>query len=326
MKRISGLAFAALLLNAACHSPQTDGGNIPITLSTAGVPVFNADSAYQSVATLVGFGPRIPGTPVQLKAAGWLITRMKVYADTVYVQHTTVTAWNKKQLPCFNIIGSFNPSAKERILLLTHWDTRPYSDNDPIKANRTKPFDGADDGGSGTAVLLEVARQLHLKRPDIGIDILLVDDEDYGNDQVAHSFCLGTQYWATHPQVPGYTADYGILLDMVGARNAHFLMEGQSRRYASAPMNMFWNTGNQLGYSDYFRYGRTRVSIEDDHQYVNQLIHIPTFDVINLHRDPDNPFAAHWHTQQDNLSIIDTSTLKAVGQTLLQVVYTHPAY
>lgn len=314
-----GLFVLAL---ASCH-PQNneEGGN---AASNQNVPAFNADSAYGYVATQVGFGPRIPNTQAHQACGDWLIARLRSFADTVYVQQTTVKGWDGSSLGCTNIITSFNPSAGTRVLVLAHWDTRPFSDEDSTAKHLH--FDGADDGGSGVAVILEAARQMKLQHPTIGVDLLLVDVEDYGKDGVDSSYCLGTQYWALHPHIPGYTANYGICLDMVGGKNAQFFMENISKQYAPAPMQMFWNTASQLGYSGYFSFAATQDGIEDDHQFVNNMIHIPTFDVIDLRDNPQNPFPPFWHTQKDNLSIIDKGTLKAVGQTLLQVLYTNPAY
>ena len=323
-----GIVLGMLSLQACHphHSGSTSASRTPLINPAIPVPAFQADSAYAYVARQVAFGPRIPGTAAHEACGAWLVSLLKNWADTVYVQRTTLTTWNHRQVPCENIIASFNPAARERLLVLAHWDTRPWADEDPNPTNRKKTFEGADDGASGVGVLLETARQLHLRKPDIGIDLLFTDVEDYGNDSVAHSFCLGTQYWAQHPHVAGYTADYGILLDMVGGRNAHFYREGQSQQFAGPQQDLFWNLANALGYSDYFRYDQIHVTIEDDHQYVSQMAHIPCFDVIQLRDNPKNPFPPYWHTLADNMDNIDAHTLKAVGQTLLQVIYTHPAY
>jgi glutaminyl-peptide cyclotransferase len=315
---MAGLA----LLICACQqtaknnedSSKEDSGATGIT-----APAFNADSAYAYTQKQVGFGPRIPNTPAQKQCADWLIQTLRASADTVYVQETSVTAPGKKIVPCINIIGVFNPAAAQRVLLLSHWDTRPFADKDAF--DKTKKFDGADDGGSGTAVLLELARQLKAQRPDIGVDILLTDVEDSGNDEEDDSYCLGTQYWAQHPHKPGYKANYGILLDMVGGRGAQFYMEALSQQYAYAPMSAFWNTANRLGYSDYFHYEQG-MGVTDDHVYVNKLANIPTFDIIAT--QANHTFAPHHHTQNDNMSVIDVRTLKAVGQTLMQVIYVQP--
>lgn len=284
------------------------------------VPAFNADSAYAYTEKQVSFGPRIPNTPAQTKCAEWMIGKLRSWADTVYVQRTTVTGPKKVQLPCINVIASFNPQAKQRVLLLAHWDTRPWADEDAF--DKTGKLDGADDGASGVAVLMETARQFHQQKPEAGIDILLVDVEDYGVKEDENSFCLGTQYWAKNPHVNGYKANYGILLDMVGGRGSQFYMEGSSQQYAAGPLKMFWDVANKLGYSDFFRYEKNGGYITDDHIYVNTIANIPTFDVIAFQTNGD--FAPHWHTQNDNMSVIDKGTLKAVGQTILQVVYAQP--
>ncbi|GAA0532063.1 M28 family peptidase [Chitinophaga japonensis] len=311
------------LLTFACQ-PSANNGNSDsednTTISAVKVPAFNADSAYAYTAKQVSFGPRIPNTPAQEQCADWLIQTLRPLADTVYVQRTTVTGPQKTALPCINIIGVFNPAATQRILLLAHWDTRPHADQDAF--DKTKKLDGADDGASGVAVLLELARQFHREKPNIGVDLLLTDVEDSGVSEEENSFCLGTQYWAHHPHVPGYKANYGILLDMVGGRGSQFYMEATSQQYALGPMKAFWDVANKLGYSDYFRYEGNGAAITDDHVYVNTIAHIPTFDIIAL--QPSGSFAPHWHTENDNMSVIDPRTLQAVGQTLMQVVYAQP--
>ncbi|RAI98759.1 peptidase M28-like protein [Chitinophaga skermanii] len=314
------VALAAACNNSSNNKPSsTDTANVPAT-PTVTAPTFDADSAYDYVAKQVAFGPRIPGTPAQQKCADWLIAKMKSYADTVYMQKTTVTVPGGKNVPCINIIASFNPAAKQRILLVAHWDTRPFADEE--KANPTAKIDGADDGGSGVAVAMEAARQMKAKNPGIGVDILLNDVEDYGDTKDDNTFCLGTQYWAKNPHIPGYTANYGIGLDMVGAKGARFFMEAVSKQYANRQMMNFWNAGNTVGFSSYFPYDDIGAGTTDDHLYVNTIAKIPTFDVIAFQSNAN--FLPHWHTTKDNMDVIDKNTLKAVGQTLLQVLYVQP--
>ena len=284
-------------------------------------PSFNADSAYAHISTQVAMGPRTPGSAAQKKCADWMQGRLKAVCDTIYRQETQVKGGDGKMLPCINIIGSINPKAKRRILLLTHWDSRPWADQDT--KDQDKPILAADDAGSGVGVLLEVARQIKSMglSPDLGIDILLEDVEDYGKTAWGeNSYCLGTQYWAHNPHVAGYTAEFGILLDMVGARGATFPMEGFSTEYASAQQQMVWQAASHTGYSSYFPYVQAG-KITDDHVPVNEIAHIKTVDIININPNSPTGFAPHWHTHNDNIDIIDKSTLKAVGQTLLQVIY-----
>jgi hypothetical protein len=246
--------------------------------------------------------------------------QLKTVCDTIYIQTTTVKGGDGKTLPCINLVGSINPKATKRILLLTHWDSRPWADNDVNDID--KPILAADDGASGIAVLLELAREIKTKPlSNIGIDILFTDVEDYGKDQWGeNSYCLGTQYWANHPHVANYTATFGILLDMVGARNAQFPMEGFSLQYAPEIVRKVWAAANTAGYASYFPI-INGATITDDHVFVNRIIKIPTVDIINLRVNSPNVFAPHWHTHQDNMDIIDKNTLKAVGETLLHLVY-----
>lgn len=327
MRKVLSMLTTLALLAGACQQPSTKTDNTAdstgaskVAKLSVPVPAFNADSAYAYTAKQVSFGPRIPNTPAQQHCADWMISTLKQWADTVYVQRTTVDGPNKEKLPCINIIASFNPAAKQRVLLLAHWDTRPWADEDAF--NKKGKLDGADDGASGVGVLMETARQFKAQKPEAGVDILLVDVEDYGVKDNENSFCLGTQYWAKNPHIKGYKANYGILLDMVGGRGSQFYMEGSSQQYAYGPMKMFWDVANQLGYSDYFRYEKNGSYITDDHIYVNTMANIPTFDIIAWQASGN--FAPHWHTQGDNMSVIDTKTLKAVGQTILQVIYNQP--
>lgn len=303
--------------------PTVATPNTEQPVENVNVPQFNADSAYYYTKKQLDFGFRIPGTPVQKKVADWLTAKMKTYTKNVYVQNTQVKIYTGKMVPCINIIGSFNPQAQKRILLLSHWDSRPYADEDTV--NKDKPFPSANDGASGVGILLEMARQFSMQSPSVGVDILLTDVEDYGpprgsNIPDDNFYCLGTQYWAKHPHVPNYSAYYGILLDMTAAKGAQFLQEGYTKQYAPDVLKKVWDTGNELGFSQYFR-DEAGVPITDDHYYINTMANIPTIDIIDLDNNSPTYFDRYWHTHQDNMDIIDTNTIKAVGQTLLQVIY-----
>lgn len=314
-------------LFVACEGCNNDGEQKKIVVvDTAGVkpanvPVFNEDSAYAYVASQVTFGPRVPGSAAQGACAKWMESKLKLFCDIVYKQEVHVTGGDGKSLPCINLIGVINPAATKRILFLTHWDSRPWADQDT--KDKDKPVLAADDGGSGVGVLLEMASVLKMQGlpSSLGIDILLTDVEDYGKSEWGDdSYCLGTQFWAHHPHIPGYKADFGVLLDMVGARGAQFPMEGISTRYAGDVQQKVWQAANNAGYSSYFPYVAS-AEITDDHVPVNKITGIKTIDIINLTQNPEQPFAAHWHTHADVMNIIDKNTLKAVGQTILQTIY-----
>lgn len=217
--------------------------------------------------------------------------------------------------------------SKKRVLLCAHWDSRPYADNDPDPKNHHTPVLGVNDGASGVGVLLEIARQLQQESPELGIDIVLFDAEDYGTpafytgEKKEHTLCLGSQYWARTPHVEGYNARYGILLDMVGAKGSTFFYERYSDSTARSEMNKIWKKAHELGYTQYF-IKEIGGNVTDDHIYVNQLARIPCVDIINY--EPDNErsnFGSTWHTVNDTMDNIDRNTLKAVGQTVMDVIY-----
>jgi hypothetical protein len=286
---------------------------------------FDADSAFYFVKKQTDFGPRVSNSSANKQCAAWLESTLKRFTPEVKVQSFDAKAYNGTILHLKNIIGSFNPGAEKRILLCSHWDSRPYADQDPDVANHHKPIDGANDGASGVGILIEAARQLSLKSPAIGVDIIFFDGEDYGSpeneqSQVEDDWCLGSQFWSRNPHVPAYSARYGILLDMVGAPAATFTKEGVSMYYAPDYVNRVWHIASQLGYDSYFVNDET-AAIIDDHSYINELRQVPTLDIIHHDATTQSSFYRYWHTLGDNIQGIDKQTLMAVGQTVLTTVY-----
>ncbi|HBZ34616.1 MAG TPA: glutamine cyclotransferase [Bacteroidales bacterium] len=283
---------------------------------------FNADSAFAFLKTQVDFGPRTPGSEAHDKCVEYLATTLSRYADTVTIQRGTTTRYDGKQINISNIIASFNRNARRRVMLSAHYDSRPWADQDQDNKQWNTPIDGANDGASGVAVLLEIARQLAIKNTDYGIDIFMWDAEDCGTPQFDQqhanndSWCLGTQYWIKNKHLRNYEAQYGILLDMVGATDAQFLMEYYSVQNASSLVNALWNTAAELGYGQRFIKRKTH-PITDDHYYLN-MAGIPTIDII--HYD-DNGFCKQWHTTNDNISSISRETMHCVGHTVLHYLY-----
>lgn len=312
----------------ACNqskSQQKENTTVSQAIPQTTTPSFNADSAYLYVENQVKFGPRVPNTPAHKACGNYLASELRRFGAKVYEQEATLTAYDNTALEAKNIIGSFNPENEKRILLFAHWDSRPYSDHDPDPANHRKPIDGADDGASGVGALLEIARQIGQNDPGVGIDIIFFDAEDYGtpefvNDYTPNSWCLGSQFWAKKPHVPNYRADYGILLDMVGAKNATFFKEQLSLSKAGNIVEMVWSTARDLGYGKFF-INATGGAFTDDHEYVIKGRNIPCIDIINNDPESNHGFGWYWHTQKDNMENIDRETLHAVGQTVLEVIY-----
>jgi glutaminyl-peptide cyclotransferase len=316
------IAFCLLLTGCKCEKEKVKEPDIA-SYPKIKAPSFNADSAYSFVDQQVAFGPRVPNTIEHDKCGEFLINYLKQSNWEVKTQDFEAKTFDNKNLRLKNIIASYNPKATKRILLAAHWDTRPFADQDT--ANKNKPILGANDGGSGVGVLLEIARTINASsvKPTIGIDIILFDGEDYGeteeyNGPMKDTYCLGSQYWAAN--LGDYSAFFGILLDMVGAKNAKFAKEGTSMQYGSEIVNMVWTTGNRLGFGNYFLDKKT-AAITDDHTYINSRAKIPTIDIIEFNTSGDSYFGDYWHTHDDNMSVIDRNTLKAVGQTLLEVLY-----
>lgn len=295
------------------------------------VPAFNGDSAYYFVAKQCEFGPRVPGTAAHQQCAEWMLEMLKSYADTVFVQDFRTRVYDGKVFDGKNIIAAFNPNAKKRIIVAAHWDSRPYADNDPDEANWKKPIDGANDGASGCGVMMEMARVMKTHRisDNIGIDLIFFDLEDYGApkwaDESLHtdlSWGLGSQYWAKKPHIEGYSAYYGILLDMVGASNPRFPKEYYSQNNAAWVLNKIWRIAREMGYDECF-VNELGDPINDDHVYMIHYAGIPAIDIIHLVGDPDRTscFFPYWHTLKDNIDCIDVKTLQMVGNVMMEVIY-----
>lgn len=314
-----------VLMASSCKTKKDDTNSENVSVENKITkPAFSSDSAFLFIQQQLDFGARVPGTPAQQKCASYFEEKLKNYGATVYVQKTNVVVYNGKSVPCINVIATYNPDVKRRLMICTHWDARPFADQDDSAA--TKPIVAADDGASGSAVLLEIARQLQQKNPEIGVDLIFLDVEDYGqpeyelNQKQGDFYCLGTQYWCKNPHIPNYKAENGILLDMVGAKDATFTYEGISMQYAPQFIHQVWQTAEQLGYANFFVKNET-AQIIDDHYYINTLTNIPTIDIINRTYKTPTGFAKHWHTHDDNMSIIDKTTLQAVGETVLATIY-----
>jgi glutaminyl-peptide cyclotransferase len=301
-------------------------------------PDFSADSAFAFVKRQVDFGPRVPGSKAHQLCGDWMMAKLKTYGAAVMEQKTTLYRFDGANVPVRNIIASFQPEKTNRIFLCAHWDSRPFGDKDPDAAKQGQPIDGANDGASGAAVLLEIARLLATQTPEIGIDLIFFDTEDMGspesfsqaaeqlNPGYSLTWCLGSQYWIRNPHKAGYKPKYGILLDMVGSKEARFNKEKFSMERGEAIVNKIWSRAAQLGYGGYFDQREVQ-GVVDDHFAIMEKSSINCIDIIDTRPRvaamglPDYAFGPFHHTHQDNMSGIHPEPLKAVGQTLLEVLY-----
>lgn len=285
------------------------------------VPMFNADSAYAFVEKQVAFGPRDPNSTGHRQTKEYLLEKLKAYAGerSVFAQEFTEEGYDGVSLELTNIIAAFNPQAGDRILLCAHWDTRPRADEDSLDTET--PILGADDGGSGVGVLLELARIMSRELPEIGVDIVLFDGEDYGEKGSLEKYFLGSRYWANNPPVQNYSPRFGILLDMVGGVDAQFPKEKYSLQYAPALVNEIWSIAEEKNYESYFL-DQPGSAISDDHVVINRILNIPTIDIIRHQPDTEDiTFAPYWHTRADDMDIINRETLQAVGDVLVELIY-----
>lgn len=296
-------------------------------VQTVTVPAFNADSAYSYVKAQVDFGPRVPNTAAHKACAMWLADKLRGFGAETVVQDIEVTTFDGTVIKGFNIIGQYRPELRRRVIICSHWDSRPWADNDPDKANRRKPVDAANDGASGVGVILEIARQMQKQQPQIGVDCIFFDAEDWGpgpdwhGNESADMWGLGTQYWSRRKHKADYNARFAILLDMVGGEAPTFYREAYSNRYAKDVVDKVWGAARETGNGRLFVdevYGY----VTDDHVFINTIAKIPAVDVIPSYPDcKESTFGPTWHTVSDNMDHIDRQTLLSVGQTIMYVIY-----
>ena len=311
------LLVASILLSGGCAKEAPK--NVPperIEQLQPAVPEFDQQAAYRYLTAQTDLGPRNPGSPGHQRCLDYLGGELRKYTDAVNLQSFTVEGYDGVQLQLTNLIASFNPDSTTRVLLLAHWDTRPRADQDRDPRKRNQAILGANDGASGVAILLEIARQLKAHPPSIGVDILLDDGEDYGKEADTKYYFLGARHFAENlPQ--GYRPAFGILLDMVGDKELEIDREENSVNAAPDIVNLVWNTAHDLGVT---QFSNLMQFAEDDHVPLNQA-GIKTIDLIDFHYpDPSNRY---WHTTEDTPDKCGAESLGAVGKVLLHVIYNY---
>lgn len=306
----------------ASHSEKTKQDDTIVRV----VPTFNPDSAYQYVKAQCDFGPRVPGTEAHTACLQYFVEQFSRFgADTVIVQEGESMIYDGTKMPIRNVVASYGLGKPNRVMICAHWDSRPFADNDINSDNRRKAIIGANDGASGVGVMMELARQLGQKNAAIGVDLILFDLEDWGAPDWEQSklsdggWALGSKYWASRPHIPGYQAQFAILLDMVGAQGAQFYREYFSDQYASWVVDRVWNKAADLGLGHVFVNQRGG-GVTDDHINVNRA-GIPCIDIIQFQTETETGFGDYWHTHNDDMRNIDLLTLDAVGRVLMEIIY-----
>lgn len=321
------IVLLMVLVVASCKwiSPGEKAEAKPKSKILKPVMLFQQDSAYQFISDQLDFGPRVPGTPAHDACAKYLVEKLRSYGvDSIITQKFNMKAYTGDILPLTNIMGRFDTSNPDRVLLVAHYDTRPWADREKNPDRVKEPILGANDGASGVAVILELARLIQQQRPNVGVDILFVDGEDYGNSGWAENdstWCLGSQYWVEHMPADYATIKprFGILLDMVGAHYARFHREYLSDLHAPQVVDKIWSIAANSGRTRFFK-NVPGGSVVDDHLFINEA-GIPTADIIDCNNETTGTFPDTWHTTRDDLSGISKATLRAVGQTVSNVLY-----
>ena len=278
---------------------------------------FDGKTAFGYLERQVGFGYRIPGTPAHAAQAAWMDSLLRQRADTLLVQEWKHVTAKGDTLALTNLIARFKPQATKRLLFMAHWDTRPVSDNPAYDGPHT-PVPGANDGASGVAVLLGMADVLKRTPPGVGVDLLFVDGEDYGNFETEKADVLmGSRYYAQHLP-PGSPPLYAILFDLVADKDLKLLPEGQSLLAAPEVVDLVWNVARDIGHGDVFvnapGQGPTLI---DDHAEL-QKIGIRAIDVVDYaYPDAKNMY---WHTPADTLDKVSAQSLQVVGDVGMALV------
>lgn len=272
---------------------------------------FDAAAAMRYVERQVAFGPRVPGTPAHRAMGDWLVSELRSRADTVIVQEWTHRTVDGTQLPMRNILARFRPADAKRVLYVAHWDTRPVSDKETDPALAARPVPGANDGGSGVAVLLGVADALKRTPPGVGVDLLFVDGEDWGSFDTGNDVLIGAKYFAEHLPTPDYQPLFGVLWDMVGDADPVFEQEANSVQAAPEVVQRVWTTAQRMGHGAIFT-NRAGLAITDDHMPLNAA-GLRVIDVIDL----DYP----WHHMTgDTPANVSAKTLGIVGDVAVAVI------
>lgn len=321
---IRGGFLLLLLIIAGCKG---DAGNKAAKSGSTGpapakikIPKFDQDSAFAYVEKQLSFGTRVPGSAGHQAQLAWMVETLKGRGAKVYEQTFEAQFFDEDPVTATNVIASFNPDQKKRWILAAHWDTRLIAEKDKDEEKQDDPIMGADDGASGVAVLMEIARILENNPIDMGVDLIFFDAEDNGSQGDDLSWCLGSQYWSKNLHKDNYDAEGGILVDLVGAKNNTYGYDTVSQAFAGNLQKAVWSLARGMGNTDIFK--EYQIEVLDDHYFVNRYAKIPMINIIGTpNYGEGSVFGPHHHTHADDLDVIDTRILKVTGQVVTAVTY-----
>ena len=305
------LAILVFCMLAGCKGDAKEGSAAQRT-ATATSTGFNGSAAYNYAGAQVAFGPRVPGTPAAKQGGDWIIRQMRARADTVIVQSFTYITADGKKLPLRNILARFRPELPERVLYVTHWDSRPISESATTEALKKMPVPGANDGASGVGMFVALGDALKRTRPNVGVDLLFTDGEDYGQFGPPEvDVLIGSKYFAKHLPSADYKPLYGVLWDMIGDKDLRIPYEMFSFQRAPEVVSRVWQAAADLGYGNIF-VEESGGEVVDDHVPLLDA-GLRVIDVIDL------TYAPH-HTPYDTMDKISARSLAIVGDVATALV------
>lgn len=273
-------------------------------------PAFDGAAALEYARQQLDFGPRIPGSEGHARMGDWLVQQMRERADTVVEQTWTHVTVAGDSLPMRNVLARFHPDSRRRILYVAHWDTRPISDKADA-ARRSIPVPGANDGASGVALLMAVADQLQAMPPNVGVDLLFVDGEDYGDFDRMEDVLIGSRWFAQNLPEADYQPMIGVVWDMIGDADLVIHQEGYSLRGAPEVVERVWRVAGELGHSSTFR-SSSQGGVVDDHIPLLE-VGLRVINVIDMNYPPH-------HTPDDTMDRISAASLQIVGEVAMGVI------
>lgn len=307
------LVILILCLLGGCKGDAKEGTAAQRPATPAATATgFDGNAAYRYAQTQFDFGPRVPGSPAAKKAGDWIIQQMRSRADTVIVQSFSYTTAGGKKLPLRNILARFRPELSERVLYVTHWDSRPVAESAATESEKKLPTPGANDGASGVGMFIALGDLLKKVRPNVGVDLLFTDGEDYGEFGPPEvDVLIGAKYFAAHPPSPGYKPLYGVLWDMIGDKDLRIPYEMNSFQQAPEVVSRVWQTASDLGYGNVFVQESGGLITDDHIPFLNAGMRV--IDVIDLTYPPH-------HSLQDTMDKISAKSLATVGDVAAALV------